>query len=140
MRAAFVATLALLVVSGSGCRRASTAGPVGPEGVEERSRPDAVGPHEGDTVNELEARLRRLTGEQETLIPASSEDPAKCEDVCSLATSICGVKEKLCNLAEDHPGDADYQGLCREAKQECREAQDACVACVERNRSSQPAE
>jgi hypothetical protein len=93
-----------------------------------------VGPHEGDTAGELEARLKRLRAEQVELEPTSTEEPAACETVCSLATQICGVREKLCNIADDHPEDSDYQKLCREAKLECQQAQRACVSCVERHK------
>jgi hypothetical protein len=54
-----------------------------------------------------------------------------CEDLCALASSICGVKEKLCEVADRHPGEEEYQSLCRKAELECSEAEDSCVACVE---------
>lgn len=88
---------------------------------------------EGDSRDELEQRMRDLVGKQQDMSERASADAGVCEDICSLATSICGVQEKLCVIADDHPGDADYQGLCREAKQECKSAQDECIRCVERH-------
>ncbi len=95
-------------------------------------------PHEGETASELAARLDRLRTRQRDFQARAASDVAACENLCALATSICGIQEKLCSLADERPGDEDYQRLCRQAKVECREAQDACVACVERH-SSQPA-
>ena len=54
-----------------------------------------------------------------------------CEDLCDLMSSICNVKSKLCTLADEHPGEEGYQGLCREAQHECREAEDSCIECTE---------
>jgi hypothetical protein len=125
VRVAVALVLASALLAVSGCRRVSGPSTVAPETGEERARPDAAGPHEGDSALELDARLKRLREDQTQ------------QDVCSLATSICGVKEKLCNIADEHPGDADYQELCRKAKQECQQAQEACVGCVERHQGRQ---
>ena len=100
-------------------------------GQEERPAPEPVGGHEGESSGELAARVGKLRARQQSLLPMASEDPGVCEEVCSLATGICGAKEALCNVANDHPQDDDYQRLCREAKAECRAAQDDCVKCVE---------
>ncbi len=96
-----------------------------------KDRTDPLEPHEGETAPELIERMRRFRDKQGQYLPASSSDPDACEYVCSLATSICGVKEKLCRLADERPGDETYQQYCREAKLACRNAQDNCVACVE---------
>jgi len=82
---------------------------------------------------ELSGRLDALVGRERNLRPAAAADAGKCEELCELATSICSVQEKLCDLADDHPDDGAYQGLCREARNECREAQEGCVHCVEAN-------
>ena len=88
---------------------------------------------EGDSRDELQLRLRKLVEQQRAMASAAGASPSTCEDICSLATSICGVQEKLCSIADKHPGEEAYQGLCREAKQECREAQDDCIRCVEQH-------
>jgi hypothetical protein len=89
---------------------------------------------EGDSREELERRLRRLLADQAPIAAAATGDPEACEKLCSLSTSICGVQEKLCNIAAEHGGDDSYQQLCREAKLECRHAQESCISCVERHR------
>ncbi len=100
-------------------------------GQEQRPGPQPVGAHEGETSGELAARIGKLRVRQQSLLPMATDDPGVCEEVCSLATGICGAKEALCNLANERPQDDDYQRLCREAKAECRTAQDDCVKCVE---------
>jgi hypothetical protein len=57
----------------------------------------------------------------------------------ALAPSICTVKEKLCEVADRHPGEEEYQGLCRKAELECSEAEDSFVACVESRESREEA-
>ena len=99
------------------------------------SDPDPQGATEGEGMGELHKRLDDLVGRERSLRPAAASDGGKCEQLCDLATSICGVQEKLCDLADDHPDDDAYQGLCREARNECREAQDSCIRCVEANQN-----
>ena len=95
---------------------------------------------EGDSRDELKARLTRLVAQQRVMATAAAASAAACEDICSLATSICGVQEKLCSIADEHPGEDEYQGLCREAKQECRAAQEDCIGCVEKHTKTGGAE
>ena len=94
-----------LVLPASACT--TTAGgtaPVIPPG--EEARPDAPeGRGEGDSRDELEARMHKLVAEQQGRLEAAAGSAKACEDLCSLATSICGVREKLCSIADDHPGD-----------------------------------
>ena len=120
----------------SGCVTQSSGGGLGvtPGDGERLDTPEGRG--EGQTRDELEARMRQLVSEQQGHLQAASTSPAVCEDLCSLATSICGVQEKLCVIADEHPGDDSYQGLCREAKRECKAAQDDCIGCVERHSGS----
>ena len=111
------------------------AGTVSPGGASDGEL-QGEGRQEGESADELELRLRRLVSEQEGLVVPASSEPDTCEDLCSLATSICGIKEKLCNLADRHPNDPSYTNLCREAKQECGDSQDACIQCVEHHAAS----
>jgi hypothetical protein len=99
------------------------------------SDPDPQGVTEGEGMGELRKRLGDLVDRERGLRPVATSDAGKCEELCELATSICSVQEKLCELADDHPDDDSYQGLCREARNECREAQESCVRCVETNQN-----
>ena len=81
-----------------------------------------------------QGRLEAFRTKKASIVTASTSDPAVCEELCSLASDICDVKEKLCDLADERPDDDQYQGLCREAKNECQEAQESCVRCVESNK------
>lgn len=92
---------------------------------------DAEGPDAGENVGTYKVQLERLRLERAR--KAATVDPSfpVCEDLCGLMADICKVKSKLCDLANDHPGEDGYQRLCREAQHECREAQESCVSCTE---------
>lgn len=127
------AVLAVLLVGG--CTKAVA----GPAVVSPGSEPTADEPEglaEGDSAAELDARKDKLVAQLKDVEQAADTDPQVCEDLCSLATSICGMTLKLCSIADDHAGNDDYQNLCREAKRDCREAQEDCVACAESLASS----
>jgi len=96
--------------------------------------PDPVGPGDDRSMGALKRELDAFTRKKQSMVTASTSDPAVCEELCSLATDICEVQQKLCDLADEHAGDDEYQNLCREARNECREAQESCVRCVESNR------
>jgi hypothetical protein len=97
--------------------------------------PDPEGRNEGSGMNELRGRLEELVRKAESMGAVVASDAAKCEDLCDLATSICSVQAKMKELCDAHPDDDQYAALCREAKNECREAQDSCVRCVESNQA-----
>jgi hypothetical protein len=117
----------------AGCGPTSSGGgtvtPGGNGNARDGSEPE--GEEEGNDVGALRARLERLTTERDQRASASDGSFGACEDLCSLASSICTVKEKLCEVADRHPGEEGYQGLCRKAELECSESEDSCVACVE---------
>jgi hypothetical protein len=92
------------------------------------------GPAEDQSMGALQRRLQTFRSKKSQIMSASARDPAICEELCSLAADICEVKEKLCDLADDHPGDDQYQNMCREAHNECVEANRSCVRCVESNK------
>lgn len=114
-----------------------TVTPGGNGNVRDAAAPE--GDEEGNDVGALRARLERLSRDKDQRVDASDGSFGACEDLCSLASSICTVKEKLCEVADRHPGEEEYQGLCRKAELECSEAEDACVACVEVRESREEA-
>ncbi|MGH1346835.1 MAG: hypothetical protein ACRBN8_35030 [Nannocystales bacterium] len=95
-----------------------------------REGPAPVGTQEGDSVPELEKRLERLSGEQAARMDDAMTDTQACHDLCSLSSSICEVEVKLCDIADRHPQESGFQELCREAQQECRQAELSCADCV----------
>jgi hypothetical protein len=107
---------------------------VGPDEGGPRVGPEPEGRPEDRSLGQLRKDLERFRMKRAGIVNASVSDPAKCEELCSLASDICEVKDKLCELADDRPADEEYQGLCREAKNECQEAQESCVRCVEANK------
>jgi hypothetical protein len=131
------AALGLLALALSACGPQAGSSTVTPGGNGGSRGATPEGRHDDDSMGSLKQRLDRLRSHQSELVHAASDDAAVCEDLCSLATSICAVQQKLCDLADAHSGDDEYQSLCREAHQECREAQESCIGCVQSN-SSQP--
>jgi len=124
----------------AGCGPSAGEGTVTPGGngnVREGSAPE--GDEEGNDVGALRERLERLSRQQDAKASGSDGSFGACEDLCSLASSICTVKEKLCEVADRHPGEEEYQSLCRKAELECSEAEDSCVACVETRESREEA-
>lgn len=96
------------------------------------------GGFEGESIDELAIRLDRLVVERDAQISAANTDAGKCEDLCELSRAICDVKSKMCEIADDHVSDDEYQDLCRKAKQRCREASESCVRCVQHHEQSTP--
>ncbi len=130
---------AYVLVAGCG-PSAAGGGTVAPGGNGNvRDGADPEGDEEGNDVGALRQRLERLSTEQAKAASSSDASFGACEDLCSLASSICTVKEKLCEVADRHPGEEEYQGLCRKAELECSEAEDSCVACVEARESREEA-
>lgn len=114
-------------------------GTVAPNPDDNRRELDPEGSDPGENITTYKRQLSELR--QKRTAKAAAVDPSfpVCEDLCELMASICQVKAKLCTLADDHPGEDSYQGLCREAQHECREAQDSCVSCTEDTAQEQPA-
>ena len=131
---ASVLTPGLLLWATAGC------GPTAGTGAtpDDANRPTVELPSEGqpddNSMGGLRKKLEKFRAKKASIVSASVQDSAVCEELCKLASDICEVQEKLCDLAEDRPGDEQYQGLCREAKHECQEAQESCVRCVESNK------
>lgn len=125
-----------------GCVSASAGTGVGVDSPGSATPDAPVGRAEGESADDLDARKDRMYADYQARLSQASADATACEQLCSLATSICGVQEKLCRIADDHPADDHYQDLCRESKRECQETQQSCIACVESNarRQSVPAQ
>ncbi len=120
------------VVFLGGCVSGSQAGgSVAPRGTNMPPRGDQPqGWGEEDAADELHMRRRKLSEQLVTGVRASRGDASRCEKVCSLSVSICSIQEQLCRIAEDHSGSPHYERLCREAKQDCRQSQEACGRCA----------
>jgi hypothetical protein len=142
LRSIYLVVLLAAGVAMAACDERAGGGPVPPSGSGGAATDfGPEGTAEGESPQELAERLRAMASEQRKLLTMADQDPAQCEDLCSLSTSICGVKEKLCRIADERVGEESYQQLCREAKQECRDAQQSCIDCVENHvrRESKPA-
>lgn len=128
---AFVGAFLAALASLGACDPSSSGGSVTPTGHGSDSELEPEGNFEGESIDELRLRLDHLSEEQQQQVRAASQDPAACEELCELSQAICEVKTKMCELADEHVGDDEYQDLCRDAKLRCRQASDSCVACVQ---------
>lgn len=61
-----------------------------------------------------------------------SRGPAKdrCERICTIAEATCGLSDRICELAQRHPGDERYRNACARAEQDCEVASHACRDCA----------
>ena len=59
----------------------------------------------------------------------------RCADVCELGSAICDNAEDICGIAAELGDDAWAKDKCDSAKASCREAQERCCAC---NQKEQP--
>lgn len=127
-----------LVACQPAARGGGTATPGGNGAITEG--PDPQGREEGDNIGDLKLRLERLRRQHAEMSSSSSGSAsfAECEDLCSLGANLCSVTEKVCDIADDHPGEDEYQDLCRKAELECGEAEDSCVTCVEARERAEP--
>lgn len=53
----------------------------------------------------------------------------RCTTVCELSAAICGLQDRICDLAPRHPNEPRYQAACQRAARDCETSQEACHAC-----------
>jgi hypothetical protein len=54
---------------------------------------------------------------------------SRCDRICDLAEMACELEVRICALAQDHEGEARYEGACTRAQDQCATAADACRTC-----------
>lgn len=54
---------------------------------------------------------------------------ARCESICELGVVTCELSNSICELAERHPDEDDYEAACERAQSDCTVAKDACDGC-----------
>ncbi len=130
--------IALSLMSLAACDERSGSGgaTVTPGGHGEDSELKPEGDFEGESIDELDLHIKRLSDDRDSLISAGNRDPGKCEELCELSRSICEVQTKMCEIADGRVADDDYQNLCRKAKQRCQNASSSCIRCVEHHEHS----
>ncbi|MEM7152906.1 MAG: hypothetical protein AAF799_08685 [Myxococcota bacterium] len=130
-----------VVAALGGCRAQAGSGTVTPGRGNHAvpDGPDPEGPHEQTSDISRHAELLQALRTRHAEVSATSDATfGVCEELCSLASQICTVKEKLCDIADDLPGEDDYRDLCRKGELECNEAEESCVECVESRQSEEP--
>jgi hypothetical protein len=81
------------------------------------------------TAAEVEA-VRPVTMDAAAGVCAPPPTPsASCDDVCRLGDAICDDARRICDLAEQLPGDAWAAGKCDGGKASCARAKQRCCDC-----------
>lgn len=65
-------------------------------------------------------------------VPASNGGDAggqRCERIRGLATSICELRDRICQLGDEHREELRYQRACERATLDCERATEACEGC-----------
>jgi hypothetical protein len=60
-------------------------------------------------------------------VAVKDEDP--CSRICAIATSVCGLRERICVLADAHADESRYAAACKRAERDCARATEACDDC-----------
>lgn len=95
----------------------------------------------GDDVEAMHARVDAAWAELQGLDDARTKEAAtagtpapgvateRCERIRGLASEICTLRDRMCTLATDHPGQARYADACARSGRTCARAQEAAERC-----------
>jgi hypothetical protein len=90
---------------------------------------------EGQFAEPVPSVLEGIQPTPMATVPSSADatcKPAKterCTSSCKLSDSICKNAGRICDLAEDLPGDEFAEGHCKRAKVTCDTAHASCCTC-----------
>jgi hypothetical protein len=73
-----------------------------------------------------EAKATPLTPADQPQLDAAT----RCIQVCELSEITCELGVQICELAQRHAGDLDYEQACARATEDCDAAQEACDVCA----------
>lgn len=93
-----------------------------------------------DDVEAMHARVDAAWVELQGLDDARTKEAAtagtpapgvagRCERIRGLATEICTLRDRMCTLATEHPGQARYSDACARSGQTCARAREAAERC-----------
>lgn len=60
---------------------------------------------------------------------SASSTVSRCQRVCDLAAAVCGIRTRICAMAQTHRDEPKYGAACRRAERDCTRATDACDDC-----------
>jgi hypothetical protein len=73
-----------------------------------------------------EAKATPLSPTEQPKLDAAT----RCIQVCELSEITCELGVQICELAQRHAGDHDYEQACARATEDCDAAQEACDVCA----------
>ncbi len=60
-------------------------------------------------------------------VSTNADEP--CARICAIATTVCGLRERICALADEHQDEPRYAAACERAAADCTRASEACDDC-----------
>lgn len=103
-----------------GAKAAETSAP-----AEDREELEALDARVDEAWRELEA----LDDEREKAAAGEPGAADRCERIRGLATEICTLRDRVCGLATEHPGQARYANACARSETTCARARTAADRC-----------
>jgi hypothetical protein len=89
-----------------------------------------------DRVDEAWAELEALQAAEQRAATTPDANPdvtvARCKRIRGLATEICGLSDRMCMLATQHPGQSRYGRACARSQETCGRASHAAERCIAR--------
>ncbi|MBK7859539.1 MAG: hypothetical protein IPJ65_13165 [Archangiaceae bacterium] len=83
--------------------------------------PDNVAGSEDEQMDHYGAQLEEAR-------TRSSQD-MKCDDWCSMKSTVCDTSAKVCDLAGKKAERADFQSKCVASQEDCAHFTDSCSSC-----------
>lgn len=132
--AAWIATLALVVACGAAVHPTAAQKPQAPTMMQDRPadlRAQITQLDQDITSRRDAAGLPPIAEAMSTGTTCTPPQPVPggCTDVCTLGDSICDDASKICELAEQLPGDAWAAEKCANGKRACGDARQRCCEC-----------
>lgn len=81
---------------------------------------------------QVDQAWRELQALDEARLPVAAtpgEATARCERIRGLADEICTLRDRMCTLATEHPGQRRYADACARAGDTCQQARQAAERC-----------
>jgi hypothetical protein len=96
------------------------------EDADEKDRFANPPPGAGGGAGPSEAKATPLSPTEQPQLDAAT----RCVQVCELSEITCELGVQICELAQRHADDQDYEQACARATDDCDAAQEACDECA----------
>ena len=73
-------------------------------------------------MQRLQQRQKEITRRLRDLQTESAAVTFSCQAICGWTDRICDLSERICRIAARHPGEAEFESACAQAKLRCAKA------------------